>query len=114
MSFKSFSGSIVAGQTTSNAILLNEFWPWGIITGSNITSSTLGFLGSADNVTYVPVYNKDSTEVTITATSGSYRGYVLDPVSFAPYNYIKVREGTAASAVVQQTVNTLFTITARS
>lgn len=113
MSFKYVSGSIVAGQTTSNAILLNEFMVWGIVTGSNVTASTLSFLGSADNVTYVPVYDNTSTEVTSTSSSGSYKGYALNPISFAPYNFIKVREGTAASAVVQQAVNTLFTISLR-
>lgn len=113
MSFRYVSGSIVAGQTTSNPILLNDFFTWGIVTGSNVTASTLSFLGSADGITYVPVYAKESTEITLTSTSGSYKGFVLNPVDFAPYNWLKVREGTAASAVVQQNVNTLFTISLR-
>ena len=113
MAFKSISGSIVSGQTTSNAILLNELWAWGIQTGSNVTATTLSFLGSSDNVNFVPVYNKDSTEVTLTSTSGSYKGFTLNPADFVPYNWLKVRGGTAASAVAQQSVTTFFTISAR-
>jgi hypothetical protein len=111
---KLFSGSIVVGQTTSNAILLNEFVPVSIITGSNITGSLVNILGSIDNIIYAPVYTKSSVEISLTSTSGSYKVFALDPESFNGINYLKLQQGSSASPVAQKTIDTLFTVSARN
>jgi hypothetical protein len=106
------SGSIVVGQSQSNAVKLNELTAVGLTTGSNITASTLSFLVSTDGNTFYPLYDSTSTEVTISASSVA-RSYTLDPAVFYPWNFLKVREGNSASAVLQATVNTLFTINSK-
>ena len=99
------SGSVVIGQTTSNAIFLNEnVTPVAITTGSDITATTLTFLVSNDGVNYNSLYDDTSTEVSITVTSAA-RSYRLNPLNFWPFNSLKVREGTSASAVAQKTSN---------
>ena len=109
------SGSIVAGQTQSNAIILGEnHAPVAIVTGSNITSGSLTFLVSSDGTNFSPLYDSTSTEVSIGNTSGSYRTYHLDITNFYSVTAIKVRSGTAGSSVAQSGVDTNFTIVTRN
>jgi hypothetical protein len=93
--------SFAVGQSQTEAIKLNEKTICGlIVTGSHITATSITFLGSGDGVTYYPLYDDASTEVSI--TTGSYaRAYSLLPTTFYAWNYAKVREGTSASAVLQ-------------
>lgn len=107
------SGSIVVGQTRSNAIILGENnTPVGITTGSNITGTALTFLVSNDNITYLPLYNSDSTEISLTVTTAA-RSYELQPLETWGWRFMKIREGNSASSVAQATVDTLFTVVTR-
>jgi hypothetical protein len=107
------SGSIVIGQSQSNALVLGEnHAPVAITTGSNITATTLTFLTSNDNVTFTPLYDNTGTEVSL--TSGSFaRTYALDVTTFYNSAYLKLRGGTSASAVNQTAVNTPFVLVTR-
>lgn len=93
------NASFLVGQTETNTVFLNEGVLTGIvIAGSTITGSTLTFLVSHDGQTFYPLYDSDSTEVTLTV-AGSPRGYNLNPSTFMPWNFVKGRLGNSASAV---------------
>ncbi len=103
------SGSIVVGQTTTNPIQLNEGILVGFTTGSNITATALTFLVSKDGTdTYLPLYDSTGTEVSFTVTTAA-RSYSTDIKTMLPWRWIKLREGTSASAVTQKVVDTLVT-----
>jgi len=100
------SGTFVVGQSETSAIKLNERTVTGfIVSGSTITGTEVTFLVSFDGTTFYPLYDYDSTEVSITVAS-SARGYNLNPLLFTPWNHIKARLGTSASAVLQATYDT--------
>lgn len=100
------NGSFVVGQSQTSAIMTNENSLLGlIITGSSISGSLVSFLVSNDGATYYPLYDYNNTEVTITVGS-SVKAYNLNPDIFKPWDYIKVRLGTSASAKLQAGVDT--------
>jgi hypothetical protein len=66
----------------------------------------LTFLVSLDGVTFYPAYDETSTEISLTTTTAA-RAYRLHP-SLIMWPWLKVREGTSASAVAQKTVDTTF------
>jgi hypothetical protein len=103
------SGSIVIGNSQSNCIQFNELTAVGLTTGSNITGTTLSFLVSNNNIDFYPLYDSTGTEVTISASSVA-RSYALSPLVFFPWNFMKLREGTSSSAVLQSGVDTSFKI----
>jgi hypothetical protein len=100
------SGTFLVGESETEAIKLNERTVTGfIVSGSTITGTAVTFLVSFDGVTFYPLYDYDSSEVSITV-AGSARGYNLNPLLFTPWNHIKARLGTSGSAVLQQTYDT--------
>ena len=97
------SASIVVGNTTSNAIVLNEMTPVALMTtGSVITGTSITFVVSTDGTTYVPLYDETTTEVSLTF-AGSPRAWNLPVKSFLGWTFMKVRLGTSASAKAQAT-----------
>jgi hypothetical protein len=97
------SSMFVVGQSETSAIKLNERTVTGfIVSGSTITGTAVTFLVSFDGIIFYPLYDYDSSEVSITV-AGSARGYNLNPLLFTPWNHIKARLGTSASAVLQTT-----------
>lgn len=107
------SGSFVVGQSQTNAVTLNELTLVGFtITGSSISGSQVSFLVSTDGTDYYPLINSSGTEITI--TSGSIaKAYDLDEATFFPWNFVKARLGTSASAVLQATNNQLVKFNAK-
>jgi hypothetical protein len=101
------TGSFVVGDTTTNPVTLNECNLVGITTGSNLTGTAMTFLVSTNNGTYTPLYDSTSTEVSLTITTAA-RSYSLSPSVFFPWNFVKARLGTSASAVAQTTVNSFI------
>lgn len=93
------SGSFAIGASTTDPIACNEYALCGISTGSTLTATSLSFLVSVDGTTYTPLYTSAS-EVTISASPVA-RGYALDSSYFIPWKFIKAREGTSASPVLQ-------------
>lgn len=105
---KVISGSFVVGQSQSNAVQLNEGTLVGLtVSGSTLSGVDLTFLASVDGVTYLPLYDNAGEEVKITVSTVA-RNYTLDPAVFFPWNFIKVRQGTSASAVLQAGQDTLL------
>jgi hypothetical protein len=108
------SGVISIGSTTSGVLKLNEINnPVGLTAGSGLTATTLTFLVSNDNATYTPLYDNTSTEVSLTSASVG-RSWALDIPTFYGWNFMKVREGTAASAVAQATVDVNISVATRN
>ena len=93
--------SFVVGQSETDSVMMNENTLVGlVVAGSSLTASELTFLVSDDNVTFYPMYDSASAEVSL--TTGSYVGsYSLDAESFFAWDYLKARQGTSASAVNQ-------------
>ena len=105
------SASIVIGNTTTNPIQLNSWVPTAIIsTGSVITGTSLTFVVSDDGDTYYSLYDDTSTEISLTF-AGSPRAYKLNPSNFWGWNFMKIREGTSASAKAQATYDAPIKVT---
>ena len=101
---KNISGNFAIGSSTTDVIQLNENYSLAgiIITASYVSGSLMSFIGSDDGVTFYPIYNSSSAEVTLTVTSAS-RCYSLNPNDFLGFNFIKARLGTSGSAKNQVT-----------
>jgi len=106
----STSASIAVGQSTTTAIELNANSILGITTASNVTGSAITFLVSVDGTNYFSLYDDTSTEVALILSASATRAYNLPINTFYPWNHVKIREGTSASPVNQQTNNIIFNI----
>jgi len=97
------TATFAVGESETDSITTNERTLVGlIITGSVITASEVTFLVSMDDSSFYPLYNDESTEVSL--TTGSYaRSYSTNPLEFSGWKFIKAREGNSASAVNQAT-----------
>lgn len=69
------------------------------------TAANLTFQASADGGTFENLYGKNGNEVTVIAAADRY--IQIDATDFAGIKHIKVRSGTAASAVNQAAARTL-------
>lgn len=93
----SLSGSINLNGLTDAPHGLRLF---GIVMPAAWTAANLTFQASFDGgTTYVDMYDYNGLEVVATASTS--RLIVLDPVVFASIPLLKIRSGTAASAVNQ-------------
>lgn len=84
----SISSSIDLGTGRLVAILYPGTW----------TAAALTFQASTDNSTFGDIYDA-ATERNYTVTAGKY--VVLSPIDWISVRYLKLRSGTAASAVTQ-------------
>lgn len=91
--------TIANGQSLSNAVDIGNKTLLGIVIPSSWTAANLTFQVSTDGITYNDVYDNLGTEKNVTAAASRY--IIIDPVDFIGAKYIKVRSGTAASAVNQ-------------
>jgi hypothetical protein len=108
------NAGISVGGSTSGVVQLNAFNPVGLITtGSTTTASLVSFLVSTDGTSYYPLYGSDSAEVSL-VVAGAARAYVLDYSNFIPWNFMKIREGTSASSVLQKTYEARFDIVTKN
>lgn len=72
-----------------------------------LTSAAITFQSSRDGgTTWNNLYDATNTEITIPASTGA-REIVLDPVIFSSITHLKIRSGTAASAVNQAAARTI-------
>lgn len=94
-------GSFAVGESQTSAIRINQGTLVGfLVSASTLTATTVTFLGSADGTNFYPLYNSESSEISL--TTGSFaRGYSLNSADFFPWNHIKARQGNSASAVLQ-------------
>jgi hypothetical protein len=90
---------IASGGSLSGGVDLGEETLVGIIMPSAWTAADITFQVSNDNVTFYNLYDKDA-EVTLTSPDASL-AVAIDPVNLYPWQYVKVRSGTAATPVNQ-------------
>ena len=99
----SLSGAVEIGDAKQIAISMPADW----------TAANLTFQGSYDGATWWDVYDDAGTEVNVTAAED--RLIVLGTITknLRPLRFLKVRSGTAGSAVTQGAARTLHLILAR-
>ena len=71
----------------------------GIVMPADWTAADLTFQFSADGSTYQNAYEDDGTELGVTGTAAA--NIAVDPLFFRCAPFLKVRSGTAGSAVAQ-------------
>ena len=97
------TATIAAGASLSGSVEIGDAKYVGVIMPAAWTSASMTFQVSADNSTWVNLTDA-SGEVAITvAASGGYKV----AADIQPFQYIKVRSGTAASAVNQEASRTI-------
>jgi hypothetical protein len=87
---------IANGQTKSAAVDLQGTNLIRINTPAQLTGSTLTFEVSADNSTFVPLY--DSAGTAISVSMGTSRSIVVPATSFIGIRYLKLVSGSAEGA----------------
>ena len=93
--------TIANGASLSGAIQIDEAFLVGIKMPGTWTAANLTLQGAGEDAptTFNNVYDKDGTEVTITAAAS--RHITLEPAKFAGIHTLKVRSGTSGTAVNQ-------------
>lgn len=94
-----FTATIPSGESLSNAVRLGERKHVGLIMPSAWTAADVTFQVSADGATFVNLYDKTGTEASTKADAS--QGIQLGDFDLAPWEYLKLRSGTAAVPVVQ-------------
>jgi len=94
--FQTQSVTIASGGTTSEVVNLNGFGMVGIILPAALTSTSMTFTGSQDNVTYSALYNVAGTQLAITVATS--RIVLFSPGDFVGINYLKLIAGSAEGA----------------
>lgn len=91
--------TILSGASLSDAADLYRYSAVAILMPATWTSAGLSFQGSVDGSTYGNLTDK-TAEITIATLAGA-EYVVLDPSVFFGVRFLKVRSGTAGSAVAQ-------------
>lgn len=91
--FQTSTQTIASGQTVSDSVQLNGFGMVGIILPAALTSTSMTFKGSQDNVTFTPLYN--TSGVLLTATVGVSQIVLFVPGDFVGVNYLQLVAGSA-------------------
>jgi hypothetical protein len=80
--------TIANGATTSPALRVPTETMLGLITPAALTGTSLSFLVSMDNGTFVPL-NDSGTNAAVSVTITPGRAYAFDPILFLGWSYIK-------------------------
>ena len=110
--------TIASGESLSGVVDLRGIHPVGAyqVVGfqmpSSWTSASVSFAVSSDGVTFVPLY-WDGAEFVVNAGGGAVAsgGVSVEPSAFAGWPFLKVRSGTAASAVNQAAERSVVVLT---
>ena len=97
--------TIASGESLSGSIDFSSFTPVALVMPSAWTAASITFQASHNNSTWGNIYDKDGTEYTLTTAASRY--VLLNPADFASVRGLKVRSGTAASAVNQEAARTI-------
>lgn len=93
--------TIAAGGKQSSAIEIEGARHLGLVIPSVWAAAAITFLASHNGTDYVALYKDEGTEVTTSVTVSTAIGLnTYEPV-LSPWQYIKIRSGTAASEVAQ-------------
>jgi hypothetical protein len=102
--------TIASGASLSGAARLpNGHCLVGIVMPAAWTAANLTFQASEDGAAYANLYDKNGTEITVTAAASRY--IELSPSDWCAVPFLKVRSGTAASAVNQAAARTITLVT---
>lgn len=102
---------IASGASLSAAVPIGDHVPVGIAMPSGWDAAGLTFQVSSDGgTTWNELYDSSGNETTLTVALGRY--IPLDPTVWIGINHIKIRSGTAASAV-NQTADRSLTLISR-
>lgn len=97
--------AIASGQSISADIRLRDAMIVALVIDSSVwTTADITFQGSVDGTTFYNLYD-GSDEYAITAVANA--AHKVDPLIFKPWQYIRVRSGTGASAVNQSGLRNL-------
>lgn len=88
--------SIANGAQLSSALNCGGMSLVGIVMPAAFTGTAITFLGSADNSTFVDVYNTAGTQ--ISATVGTSQYVALSPSDLTSIQYLKLKSGSAEGA----------------
>jgi hypothetical protein len=91
--------TIANGASLSDGGALGGRIPTIIMMPAEWTAAGLTFQGSHDGTTYYDLYDEDGTELTI--PTSATRRIIISPTHFTDHKYLKVRSGTAATAIAQ-------------
>lgn len=103
------TATIAINESLSGAVDLEGVMVVGIVMPAGWTAADLTFQFSADGTTYGNVYNEAGAEFTIDAAVDRF--IQVQPEHFWGARYLKVRSGTAGSAVAQDAARTITLVT---
>lgn len=96
------TATIANGASISNEIDLGDKVFAGLIMPAEWTAAVITFLVAAESGgTFYSLYNDAGTEISLTVAAGTAVGIADVALALAPWRYIKLRSGTAASPVAQ-------------
>jgi len=100
--------TFAASASLSSEINLSGFNLHAIQCPSALTNTTFTFLGcDVKGGTYQSIYDDAGTEVSVTVGTSRCVSLTNVALALAPYQWIKVRGGTAATPVVEAAARTL-------
>ena len=105
--------TIPAGASVSNSIDCNERSVIGFIAPDSWTTAALNIEASTNGITWITAGLLDSTNAAV----GSWpsvtvnAGYSVDLSAMLPWQFVRFRSGTAASAVNQAVARTFLVVT---
>lgn len=102
------TATIASGASLSDALEIDGSAVVGIVMPAAWTAANLTLQASADDTTYNNVYDELGTEKTIVASTSRY--IPLNPADFLGMNSIKVRSGTAGTAVNQAAARSVVVV----
>lgn len=99
---RGLTATIDAAGTLSDAIQIGPWRHMGIVMPSVWATAAMTFAvcNKADG-TFVPLYDDAGIEVSATVAASKATALNLAALSLAPWNWVKLRSGTSASAVAQ-------------
>ena len=97
--------AIANGESLSGAITLGNRAPVALIMPAAWTTASVTLQGSQDGSTFNNVYDRNGNEYTIAAAAA--RLILLDVADIPSIRWLKVRSGTAGTAVNQGAARTL-------
>ena len=102
------TATIASGASSSNELNVGEWKYAGLVMPSSWTSAVITFLVSnKSGGTFVPLYDDAGVEVSVTVSQGTAVGLANAALALAPWRYVKLRSGTAASPVNQAADRTI-------
>jgi hypothetical protein len=99
---KNLTATIGSGASISGEIDLGDKVFAGLIMPAEWTAAVITFLVAKESGgTFYSLYNDAGTEISLTVAAGTAVGIADVALALAPWRYVKLRSGTAASPVAQ-------------